>query len=188
MFCFIYKWFISRSMDTGKPVPPIILRHLGHCKSCKGFAGMGQALNERLVRDAAGILEDSPHRLAEKIISALPLQPDEPETPGGFSHSIKPRRRSFRLVLSTVAASLVIVAGVWWFVGDGRPPGPTPPPVTPSLEIPAIETSFLELGASVESPLTTELTSLKQAVASTKDFFESGLDFGIGDMSTKIKL
>ncbi len=176
MFCFIYKWFISRSMDTGKPVPGFILRHLGHCKSCKCFAEIGQVVNERLVHDTPGILVDSRDSLSERITAAVHNSP----TPA-LGRPFKPRQRSFRLAFSTLAATLLIVAGVWWFSGS-TPPTPTNENLN-TFAIPSIKTMLTNVGTEVESPLATELNGLKEALHSTTKFIVSNMDFGISDKS-----
>lgn len=37
MFCMLYKWLISRSMDADKSLPRLVVKHLRKCPACNSF-------------------------------------------------------------------------------------------------------------------------------------------------------
>ena len=55
MLCFIYKWNISRALDTGKPLSRLTKRHLAGCESCREFSRLGEEMGRRLTDDAASL-------------------------------------------------------------------------------------------------------------------------------------
>ncbi|MCP4150082.1 MAG: hypothetical protein GY757_20210, partial [bacterium] len=72
MFCSVHKWFISASLDTAKPLPAIVRRHMTHCRSCTDFAAGADSLGNRLVVDGQKLLVHSHRELEERIVSSLP--------------------------------------------------------------------------------------------------------------------
>ena len=55
MMCRITRWFISQSIDSNRPMPGRIDRHLAGCPRCKIFMQTTDVLTQRLVEDAPGI-------------------------------------------------------------------------------------------------------------------------------------
>jgi hypothetical protein len=179
MFCFLYKWMISATLDTGKELPGIVKRHLDGCGSCRRFARIGGGLKQRLNHDGKALLDSLAASGAgqfrdQRIIAALKKNDSsEPSTP---------RRRAYRLrpVFAAAAALLVFVIAAIW---QSMPPtqSPTPAPVSQINEEPVLAElkKIQQLAVQVESPLNREIDSLKHAVVSTANFFKSYLDMEI---------
>ena len=179
MFCNIYQWFISGSMDTGKPLPGLIRRHVGHCQSCRRFSEMGSAVNKRLTKDAPAVIEESPKDLSNRIVATLHhLNHSSNKTYKRKQDDLfAPRRKSFSLSYSTAAAVLILVVGFWWMSGNKTVSLPEPGTETSAIafklpeKLPNLENSILQLGSSMESPLEAELKSLENAVISAQSLF-----------------
>ena len=71
MFCSIYKWYISRALDSGKPPSGPVGRHIRRCASCREFARFSESLENRCVKDVPGFLDSYNKELNEKIVSQV---------------------------------------------------------------------------------------------------------------------
>ena len=174
MLCIIHKWFISRSLDTGKKLPAFVSSHLRRCRGCRDFHHLSGSLSRRLVRDGQVYLRERDEFLNERITSALTAKP-EPVTPK--------RRNPVQIFVPAFAAALfvfVVAMGVILQNTKGRSPGTGSDPLTGLSElVPAKTTSLPEIVGRVESPMTSEMTGLKQSVDSAAKFLISCLDIKI---------
>ncbi|MBN1940004.1 MAG: hypothetical protein JW843_10480 [Candidatus Aminicenantes bacterium] len=112
MLCPLTRWFISRFEDTGKAIPPWVVRHVGRCASCRSFAAFSDSLPARFCGERSSLLDD------------VPDAPPRRNVP----HSRKPdlaRRSRFRSVLRPVpAAALVLILAAGVFLLRGILSGP----------------------------------------------------------------
>lgn len=188
MFCFVYKWMISGAMDTGRKMPGPVHRHIGRCESCHTFAQMGLELNARLSQDAAELINLSDTALNHRILAALETKP----TP-----SYKFSRRNVRFsplpIFTTTFALIAVLIGLAVLT-----PGPAPIDTENSSILNRIFTAngrtikeskpvLPEFMAKIESPLLQEITSLKNAVVSAKDFFVTYVGEGFGTSTAQSK-
>ena len=59
MLCSLYRWYVSRSIDLGKPMPSFLSRHGLRCQSCREFTDFCTTLEPRATRDFKNLLEES---------------------------------------------------------------------------------------------------------------------------------
>jgi hypothetical protein len=190
MFCFLYKWMISRALDMGRVLPTPVNRHIRRCRVCREFARFSQSLAARLVRDAPGFLRENSDTLAERMVAGLAAKP-------GTEVTQKPRKpRKLRkmpkpffiprpaLGFAAAVVILVVSAGIIFKVI------PTPTPRTTGIDENIInniggpaftETPLKGITGRLESSIEVELRSLKNSVKSAADHLYSCLDVKIGD-------
>ncbi len=92
MMCSVYKWFVSSTLDTGKPLPGFVSKHLSHCHECHTFASHAGHLHHTLANDTPTFLKEFSHQeFAEKIISGLPARVSMAgSSKGSRAHLFKP--------------------------------------------------------------------------------------------------
>lgn len=176
MFCFIYKWMISRAMDSGQEPYRAVKRHITHCGNCREFARVSDSLASSLARDATGFLQknlDKFDSLNMRIMTAIDLKSPP---------RIKPRF-NFRL-LPTLATSVLILV-ITITIGLQFIPSTDPKPgevSSTTLNQPGTEivNNSLKIIEKVESPIESELNSLKDSINSAADFLVSCMDIKIG--------
>lgn len=176
MFCFIYKWIISWTLDSGKVPPGIVNRHIDRCGSCREFARLSGLLAARLTQDAPGFLQrshDTYDSLHIKINSTLDTNSPTQLTRG--------RRFNF-MPKPALAAALVVLAvaiAVIFQVIPFTAPGPGERSINGFSES-VIVKNPLQVIQQVESPIESEMRSLVQSINSAAKFLVSCLDVKIG--------
>lgn len=170
MFCSIYKWYISRALDSGKPLPNTVGRHIRRCASCREFAQFSESLKNRCVKDVPGFLDSYKEELNEKIISVLATQPEPKSAPR--------RKPALVPVLAAASALLVISIGIVWLV---LPSSNKITPLNQLSQLGISKTSFENVLVKVDSPFEEELVELKQTLQSTAGFLLSRVDIKIGE-------
>ena len=171
MFCLMYKWFISRAVDSGKPVFPLVRRHLRGCSACREFAQVSESIIQRSAQDTADILEGHDSALDEKIISGLSKAPA----------TKTPSARKSVLIPSVAAASAVILITIGVILLSS----PQSSPLDSLRAVYAFDidqASLEEKMVAIESPLTEEFQGLRQTMNSTAKFLISCLEQGIGEV------
>ena len=173
MFCMITKWFISRSLDTGKKLPGFVTHHLQSCADCRNFHTLSGSLTQRLTRDGGVILRERDDALNERIHSSLAPEP-QPVV-------VKRRKPSHIFVPAFAAALFVLVVAMGVVLQDRTPgaPGSDQNPLTGLSGLLPEKASLPELVGRVESPMETEMSGLKQTVNSAAKFLISCLDIKI---------
>jgi len=169
MFCFITKWMVSRSHDTGKPLSGLTARHIGRCGECSAFARATESLGAALRRDARELKRDGNNALNEKIISSL------------ITERVRVPRRRFMPAPAFAAALLVVLITATVLFRTG--PVSTPDPgVFPAIEVPGtmdtpdVLRNVTDIAVKVESPIETEMHSLERSVKSAAQSLLDGLD------------
>lgn len=169
MFCFIYKWLISRALDTGKGLSAAVHGHLHHCPNCRDFARLSEVLSRRLVQDAAALLQEKRETLDERVTAALARKP-KPSLPG---------RRTL-VPLPAFATVLVVLAAAVGLILLTFSPAAKDNPIESLSEFRLSGTSLPAIVSRVESPIEAEMHELRQSVKSAADFLVSCLDIEIG--------
>ncbi len=185
MLCKIYRWKVSGAIDSGKPVPDAVKRHLLRCVSCREFAAAAEEMGQRLSRDAGVLTAAGGQALSERIKASLgsaQVPGDSRVSPGWAGDDLKPRSRpktGFRLspVLATAAALVVVGAGVLW-VSTSRP-RPTPD-LAPSFQIEKPGTYLIAAVQKVNSPYEKEMQLWKETLGSAARTIEASFDIGLG--------
>ena len=133
MFCFMYRWSISGSLDAARPLSGRAARHAARCPNCAAFARRSEKIGRRLIHEASR---------AEAAAEASPALHDEilHRCRPAASAADHPRRalagRWGRPVMAAAAAALILLAGAaaWLALRDHSPkspPGDDPYPSHP---------------------------------------------------------
>ncbi len=180
MLCSIYKWKISRALDSGKPLSGLAERHLRRCSACREFARVGRELEQRLTQDAATLLENNRISLGEKVLSSLDRRVESP--------SVSKRILGKPVWVAAAVSALVLVAAIVATRISF---------VTPRSEkIPALESIlkynppgvYLKKAAQkAESPYQMEIQELKKALGTAAGVIEASLDIGLGGQTDQEK-
>ncbi|MFC2155361.1 hypothetical protein ACFLRB_02570 [Acidobacteriota bacterium] len=174
MLCIIHKWFVSRSLDTGKKLPGFVSSHLRHCGGCREFHQLSGSLSRRLARDGEVYLLERDEFLNERINSALTAKPQP---------VVVKKRNPAQIFVPAFAAALfvfVVAMGVILQNTKGVAPGANTNPLTGISElVPGKRASLPEIVGRVESPMESEMTGLKKSVGSAAKFLISYLDIKI---------
>ncbi len=179
MFCFIHKWFVSRSLDTGESLPGFVVRHLAGCAECRNFERLSGSLANRLSQDAQALIRQHDDFLNERINSALAAGAGKRVTQ---PFKASPRRNPLLAPVPLLAAALLVIAVItgiiWQTIGDGQPgPGRERSLIAADFEIG--KTSLVEIAGRVQSPMAREMTALENTVKSAAGFIEECLDLKI---------
>jgi len=177
MKCQLVKWLISRTEDTGKPLPGFAARHARRCRTCGDYARAVASLSSGLRSVRSAWLAAAPDFDVD-----LPAA----EAPGPAAAAALARRRSwFGLRPLPVAATvLAVVAGTLVFVQ-----------VVLKRPVPAVEERAAALAAfktitaapagvqgvirEAESPLERERLVLERSVASAVEYLQARLNIRI---------
>jgi hypothetical protein len=173
MLCSIYKWQISRALDSGKPPSGLVKRHLRRCPSCSEFFRLGEEMGNRLAQDAAALLRGADASLGKKVFSLLDV--DE------RVHLPAPAPRKswgLRPVLAAAASLTLVSISLVWVLTSRHAKMPALDPAF-GLEPPGV---YLEKALEkAGSPYAAEIQVLKQALKSKGDAIQSCLDLNLGE-------
>ena len=169
MFCAIYKWFISQTKDSRKPLPASINRHIQRCPTCREFVELHESLIDTTVKDLPCISDEKKSALAANVIAALERDQEIEKLPA--------RRTALIPVFVSSLVLIAVAAGIYFLTA----PQPSSSHLLDSLStIDNTISSFEERLDKINSPLDVEYADLKQTVKSTTEFFASYLDVKIG--------
>ena len=103
MLCSLYKWYVSRSIDLGKPLPAFLSRHGLRCQACREFTDFCTTFESRAARDFKNLHAE-----------ASPLSP-QLSSLHVHKKPIRNRTSFFRApLLSAAAVVLVIFVCMVW--------------------------------------------------------------------------
>jgi len=115
MFCSIYRFLISRSMDSGSPLPGRVERHVQRCPTCRRFASDAASLGASLAEEAAMLTEPLAPELQQRVLRAV--------CRSGSANRLTAQVRLIRwapVPLAAAAAVLVFAIGMA-LLGRGKP-------------------------------------------------------------------
>ncbi len=168
MLCSIYKWEISRAMDSGKPLSGQAKRHLRRCSACREFARLGKDLGRRLTEDAAVLLENHDVSLGEKVLSSLDGRVESPPLP---------KRGLLKPVLLAAGLLAAVSVSIIWLV---TPRSEKMPQLDSLLKFGAPGVYLEKAMQKAESPYQEEVQELKKALKTTVDVIEASFNIGLG--------
>jgi hypothetical protein len=176
MFCFLYKWMISRARDLDKELSGPVSRHIRRCRVCREFDRFSQSLSGRFARDLPGFLQENNHFLEEKMIAGLVAKPV----------TELPRKRHLfpipALPLAAVLVILVVSAGIIFKIIPAAPPGQIEKgekTIEHIAEPTLARIPFQGIVGSMESSVAAEMRGLEKTVKSAAEHLASCLDFKI---------
>ena len=112
MFCTIYRWLISRSMDTPGRLSQPVARHVGRCPACRAYRQSCIELGDRLADEAA----EGAHRVSDELHARILLRCGAGAE--AAAPTAMPRSNGGRLRLGlavAVAASVLVALAAWQF-------------------------------------------------------------------------
>lgn len=171
MFCSIYKWKVSRAMDSSKPLSAPVKHHLRRCTSCREFARLSDELERRLTEDAAALLESADASLGKRVMSSLDVR-------GRAESPARPTRLPLRPVLAMAASLTIVALSILWFTTSRSPKMPS---LGPLFEFDAPRAYVANAMQKAESPYEKEIQEWKQAFKSTAAFLQARLEIGLGE-------
>lgn len=178
MFCFFYKWMISRTQDSGKSkaLPGLVSRHINRCRTCREFVRFSQSLPGKFARDVPGFLQENNRFLEEKMIAALAAKPVT-----GL-----PRKRRFlpipALSLAAALVILVVSAGIIFKIIPAAAPEPidnVEKTIAQISESTFAGIPFQGIAGRMEASVEAEMRGLEKTVKSAAQHLASCLDFKI---------
>ena len=181
MFCPIYKWKISRAMDSQKATSGLVQRHMHRCDSCREYAELCASLKPKFTLDKQAILQDFDESLNKKIMMAIPEQIELGLEPVRKTHAHKYPFRRPVLIPSLAAALTVLVISIS-IIFFALPRSKQRPPLG-QISALVSAASPEDVLSKVESPLEKEYTELKRTLESTSKFLISSFDFRIGQQA-----
>ena len=161
MFCWLFKFLISNTMDAGNELSERAKKHIRRCADCRSFYETHLSLGDALRRRAADFDEHLPAHFARRVFDAA-----SPEA----GPTLRLPVRRFRPVLA--AACILIVASlaaVLLTVGH-EDPKIDPPDI--SLDIPSIMNDGRPAAWAglVKKPLSDELENVTNGTESAVRF------------------
>ena len=125
MFCILYKWFISRSMDTDEPLPRRVVRHIDRCPTCKIFHSRCLSVADQLSQQAPLQVRQVSPELHARILRSLQSQ-SQSNTVGPLAE-LNVRRLWPRLapLLASAVVLLALVALHYYNAAQSSRPDPS---------------------------------------------------------------
>lgn len=112
MFCWLFRFLISNSMDQSSRISEVAQRHASHCAGCRRFYEACVSLGEGLEREAAshGSRRTAPGRLSRRVLQATLNKPAGTQKVG----------IRLRPVIAAACLAAVLAAGVLYVAFDRR--------------------------------------------------------------------
>jgi len=176
MFCTIYRWLISRSMDSPGPLPARVAGHAERCEACKAYRDNCLSLADRLVGEAEEMSDAVSDDLHARILLRCGIGAGAaPPRPEPVSHA---GRLKLGLAAAAVAAAIIIAALAVWRYSPDTPQDPNTPDVDPGRLMAAVLTEsprvIVESAAKVNSAfdrsIDKELDDLRDSGLTAADF------------------
>ena len=165
MWCGIVKWWVSRSLDTHKPLPFLARKHLLHCADCRQFETFGRTLEESVLTPEQ-LKTEEPFR--RRILAGLDAGTDQGQVEKTF------RILKWKPATAGALFGTLLLLGFIWIAGPFRS---TSSALGGFKEVDI--SSFKKMISAVESPYEEEISELKQGIeavgANIKSFFDSRL-------------
>lgn len=173
MLCFLYKWNISRALDTGKPLSGLTKRHLDGCASCREFSLLGREMERRLTGEAASFLGNPVPEIRDKVRKSIAGLGPVPT-----ALTARPRFVSLRPALAAALILAAVGIGHFWMI-RGRSSGM--PRIAPLLDFETRRSEVISTLQKAESPYDKEIQGLKRTFQSTADFLAARFQIGLGE-------
>ena len=169
MFCSIYKWNISKALDSEMPFSNRLKHHIEHCSACQEFVDFSESLQKKTVAAKPDLSQGYPTTLPFRIMSSLDT-PEKPKSKPGLTHYLVPATTSAALIL-------VVSTSVYFLTSPRNTPLES---LDVLLPLNQAQASLGETLNRLDSPLETEYQNLKLAVESTTEYLISRFDIKLG--------
>jgi hypothetical protein len=173
MLCSIYKWQISRALDSRKPPSGLVKRHLRRCASCSEFFRLGEETGGRLAEDAAALLRAADPSLGKRVLSSLDVG-ERVKSPAPSP----PKSWGWRPVIAAAASLTLVSISLVLVLTSHHAKMPALDPAF-GIEAPGV---YLEKAIEkAGSPYAAEIQGLKQTLKSKADAIQACLDVNLGE-------
>ena len=169
MFCSIYKWRVSKALDSGKPYSGRVKHHLDRCTSCLEFVKFSEKLQTKTEAAQPDFSKGYPSSLPHRIMANLDTPPVS-KSKRGLQHYLVPVTTSAVLILAVSASILFLTS----------PRNVALEPLDELLPLNQAQASLGETLNGLDSPLEAEYQSLKNAVEATTEYLISRFDIKLG--------
>lgn len=105
MFCWYFKYLISRAADSDRQLSQRTKKHIEHCESCRSFYTLCRSMEAGLREQAESTDSKLSSRLRQRIIDSVSEKKVK-------THKVGLR---FRPVLAAAAVIAVVLAGIFVF-------------------------------------------------------------------------
>jgi len=171
MFCFLYKWMISRSFDIQKPLSASTKKHIRQCPSCRNLFDISRTLEETGIRDPHSLYPFAPQGLENKIWARLEKQP-------------LPKQKTNRspILVSVYSGALAVIFLFIFVIFKPFSPSPSMTDILKGSfhdffhSRPTVQT----LVDQAEDPYEKEMLSLKTATTSAATYLKTSLKSRFG--------
>lgn len=131
--CWIYQRLISLRMDSAKPLPRRLERHLRSCPACRCFRQTHAALGRQLRAEASAERQPAPPFMRARVLAAL-----ERRGPGDQRQRLLRPAWAGGLALAAVGILLVFALHRPPPTPSGRPSVAAPPVLALAAELPQV--------------------------------------------------
>ncbi len=119
MWCTISRYRISRCCDDGRPLGPLVRRHVENCPDCRQFQQDLSDLARRLADDARRDAPDVSVELHRRILRAIDAEPTPRTAPAHVAPAPRPRLRLYALGSLAAAAAVLLTATILYVASRG---------------------------------------------------------------------
>ncbi len=174
MFCSIYKWSISKALDSEKPYSLRVQHHLAGCSSCREFMNFSELLQKKTAAAKPDLSQGYASTLPQRIMASLDTVP-EPRSKRGIYQYLVPVATSAVMILAVSVSVLFLTS----------PRNNSWEPLDELLRLNQAQARLEETLNRLDSPLETEYKNLKFVVESTADYLISRFDIKLGPEQNK---
>jgi len=119
MWCTISRYRISRRCDDGRPLGPLVRRHVENCPDCRQFQRDLSELARRLADDARRDAPGVSSELHQRILRAIDAEPAPLAAPAQAAPVPRPRLRLYALSSLAAAAAVLLTATILYVASRG---------------------------------------------------------------------
>jgi hypothetical protein len=161
MLCWFFRFMISSTADSDRPIGPAANRHVARCVGCRQFLQSCRVMDVRL-RSEAAKWQQGPERLSHQVLPNLVRL-----EPVGHRHRIR---------AALAAAACVAITAAALFYLSMSTPKPQLPPTTTGAIIPASTQWAAKWAEFIPNPLAAEAKRLTSDTESGIRFVVACLD------------
>ena len=176
MFCTMYRWLISRSLDSGEALSARAVGHIQQCQACRDYRASCLEMGTGLATEARGQTAPVSDALHARILLRCGLGA-EAAPPAPMPHARTRRFRVFRDVAAAAAVILVALA-IWQFYPTTAPTPENPDPTGGKQEVvegligaPGLAVaSAREINNALDESMNREFAVLQESGLAAADF------------------
>ena len=186
MFCTMYRWLISRSLDSGQALSPRAEAHVARCEACRDYRQSCLAMGTGLAAEARQRTPQVSNELHARILLRCGLGA-EAAPPMPMPHASARRLRLLRRVAAAAAMILVAIA-IWQFYPTTVPAPQNPDPTGGKQEVverlidaPGMAVaSVRKINSALDQSIDSEFAGLQESGLAAADFVLARMPLPVG--------